>query len=133
MHAVLWFVGGRPAAKLSLNYGDCAMAHREQHGNREAKKPKNDKESRSAEGKKWDVTQVVEAKATSKHQTLAWSGTLALLSRCSSDLGRLTVGASIPSLHLPGNGCQGPAMVGPFLFSHAETNTLPRAWDCVMG
>jgi hypothetical protein len=43
------------------------MAHREQHGNREAKKPKKDKESRSAEPRKWDVTQIVEAKATSKH------------------------------------------------------------------
>ena len=67
MHAVLLFVSSRPATRLSLNHGDCAMAHREQHGNREAKKPKKDKESRSAEPKKWDVTQIVGAKATSKH------------------------------------------------------------------
>jgi hypothetical protein len=43
------------------------MAHREQHGNREAKKPKKGKESRGPEPGKWDVTQIVEAKATSKH------------------------------------------------------------------
>ena len=43
------------------------MAHREQHGNRETKKPKKDKGSRSAEPKQWDVTQIVEAKAASKH------------------------------------------------------------------
>jgi hypothetical protein len=43
------------------------MAHREQRGNREAKKPKRDKESHSAESRKWDVTQTVEVKATSKH------------------------------------------------------------------
>ena len=30
------------------------MAHREQHGNREAKKPKKDQGSRSAEPKKWE-------------------------------------------------------------------------------
>ena len=43
------------------------MAHREQHGNREAKKPKKDQGSRSAETKRWDVTEIVEAKSTSKH------------------------------------------------------------------
>jgi hypothetical protein len=43
------------------------MAHREQHGNREAKKPRNDQGSRSAEPKKWDVTEIVEAKSTAKH------------------------------------------------------------------
>jgi|GEM_PF-4022917 len=42
------------------------MAHREQHGNRETKKPKKDQASRSVEPRKWDVTQIVEAKATSK-------------------------------------------------------------------
>jgi hypothetical protein len=67
MHTVLWFVGGRPAAKSSFNHGDSAMAHREQHGNRETKKPKKDQASRSAEPSKWDVRQIVEAKATSKH------------------------------------------------------------------
>ncbi len=43
------------------------MAHREQHGNRETKKPKKDQASRSAEPSKWDARQIVEAKATSKH------------------------------------------------------------------
>ena len=43
------------------------MAHRERHGNREAKKPRKDQGSRSAEPKKWDVTEIVEAKCTSKH------------------------------------------------------------------
>lgn len=43
------------------------MAHREQHGNREAKKPKKDQGSRSAKPKKWDVTEIVEAKSTAKH------------------------------------------------------------------
>ena len=42
------------------------MAHREQHGNRETKKPKKDKEGRNAEPRKWGVTQIVEAKPTSK-------------------------------------------------------------------
>lgn len=43
------------------------MAHREQHGNREAKKPKKEKGGRSTEHKTWNVTEVVEAKSTSKH------------------------------------------------------------------
>jgi len=43
------------------------MAHREQHGSREAKKPRKDQGSRSAEPKKWDVTEIVEAKSTAKH------------------------------------------------------------------
>jgi hypothetical protein len=43
------------------------MAHREQHGNREAKKPKKNRGSRSDESKMWDVTEIVEAKSTSKH------------------------------------------------------------------
>jgi hypothetical protein len=47
------------------------MAHREQHGNREAKKPRKDQGSRSAEPKKWDVTEIVEAKSTAKHQTVS--------------------------------------------------------------
>jgi hypothetical protein len=60
-------VSGEPAARLTLSEGDCAMAHREQHGNRETKKPKKEKGSHSAEPKKWDVTQIVEAKSASKH------------------------------------------------------------------
>jgi hypothetical protein len=47
------------------------MAHREQHGNREAKKPKKDRGSRSDEPKTWDVTEIVEAKSTSKHKTVS--------------------------------------------------------------
>ena len=35
------------------------MAHREQHGSREAKKPKKGRGSRSAELKRWDVTEIV--------------------------------------------------------------------------
>jgi hypothetical protein len=42
------------------------MAHREQHGNREAKKPKKDQAGRSAEPKRLDVTEIVEAN-TAKH------------------------------------------------------------------
>jgi hypothetical protein len=49
-----------------------AMAHREQHGNREAKKPKKDKGSTKAQPSKWAVSEVavsevVEAQANSKH------------------------------------------------------------------
>jgi len=43
------------------------MAHREQHSNREAKKPKKDKETAREETHKWAVSKVVEAKSTSKH------------------------------------------------------------------
>ena len=43
------------------------MAHREQHGNREAKKPKKDKDSTQTQSGKWAVSEVVEAKASSKH------------------------------------------------------------------
>jgi hypothetical protein len=52
---------------VTLSYGDCAMAHREQHGNRETRKPKKDKEGRRAEPGKSGVTEIVEAKATSQH------------------------------------------------------------------
>jgi hypothetical protein len=44
-----------------------AMAHREQHGNRESKKPKKDKGSTKAQPSKWAVSEVIEAKASSKH------------------------------------------------------------------
>lgn len=45
-----------------------AMAHREQHGNREAKKPKKDhKQKTEALPRKWAVTEEVEARASSKH------------------------------------------------------------------
>jgi hypothetical protein len=46
---------------------DYAMAHREQHGNRETKKPKKDKGSTKAQLSKWSVREVVEAKDTSNH------------------------------------------------------------------
>ena len=42
------------------------MAHREQHGDREIKKPKKDKGSTKAQPSKWAVSEVVEVKATSK-------------------------------------------------------------------
>ncbi|WP_201836067.1 hypothetical protein [Microvirga zambiensis] len=46
------------------------MAHREQHGNREAKKPKKDKPkgSTTAQSSKWAVSEIVEARTdSSKH------------------------------------------------------------------
>jgi hypothetical protein len=45
------------------------MAHREQHGNREAKKPKKEKstDTTGALPKKWAVSEVVEARTNSKH------------------------------------------------------------------
>ena len=49
---------------------ESAMAHREQHGNREAKKPKKDKpkEAMTAQSPKWAVSEIVEARTdSSKH------------------------------------------------------------------
>ena len=43
------------------------MAHREQHGSREAKKPKKTKPSSDTQPGKWAVSEVIEAKATVKH------------------------------------------------------------------
>jgi hypothetical protein len=45
------------------------MAHREQHGNREAKKPKKDKPKGAvtAQSTKWAVSEIVEDRTTSKH------------------------------------------------------------------
>jgi hypothetical protein len=43
------------------------MAHREQHGNRETKKPKKDKGSTKMQPSQWAVSEVVEAKSSSKH------------------------------------------------------------------
>ena len=43
------------------------MAHREQHGNRETKKPKKDKGSTKAQPSKWSVSEVFEEKVSSKH------------------------------------------------------------------
>ncbi len=43
------------------------MPHREQHGNRETKKPKKDKSGMEARPARWSVSEVVEAKAGSKH------------------------------------------------------------------
>ncbi len=45
------------------------MAHREQHGNREAKKPKKDKPKGAgpAQSTKWAVSEIVEARLDSKH------------------------------------------------------------------
>jgi hypothetical protein len=43
------------------------MAHREQHGNREDKKPKKDKGSTKTQVSKWGVSEAAEAKGTTKH------------------------------------------------------------------
>jgi hypothetical protein len=45
------------------------MAHREQHGNREAKKPKKEKPKGSvtAHSAKWSVSELVEDRPESKH------------------------------------------------------------------
>ena len=46
------------------------MAHREQHGNREAKKPKKDKPKGAIteQSSKWTVSEIVEARTdSSKH------------------------------------------------------------------
>jgi hypothetical protein len=45
------------------------MAHREQHGNRETKKPKKERPKGSAgsESKRWAVSEALEEKAGSKH------------------------------------------------------------------
>lgn len=45
------------------------MAHREQHGNRETRKPKRDKPRDGAQPKtkRWAVSEVVEARDSSKH------------------------------------------------------------------
>jgi hypothetical protein len=45
------------------------MAHREQHGNREAKKPKKDKPKGvvTAQSPKWAVCEIVEGQTGSKH------------------------------------------------------------------
>jgi hypothetical protein len=45
------------------------MAHREQHTNREAKKPKKDKPKDGSQGSrsKWVVNEAVEAKTNEKH------------------------------------------------------------------
>jgi hypothetical protein len=49
---------------------ETAMAHREQHGNREAKKPKKEKPNGggAARPSKWAVSEIVEARTdSSKH------------------------------------------------------------------
>jgi hypothetical protein len=46
---------------------DYAMAHREQHGNREVKKPKKDKGNAKMQPSKWSVSEVIESKGGSKH------------------------------------------------------------------
>jgi hypothetical protein len=45
------------------------MAHREQHGNREAKKPKKEKPKAgvTAQSMKWPVSEIVEARPDAKH------------------------------------------------------------------
>jgi hypothetical protein len=45
------------------------MAHREQHGNREAKKPKKEKSKGgvTAQPTKWTVSEVVEVRTDTKH------------------------------------------------------------------
>jgi hypothetical protein len=46
------------------------MAHREQHGNREAKKPKKEKPKGGATARspKWAVSEIVEAQPDAKHE-----------------------------------------------------------------
>jgi hypothetical protein len=46
-----------------------AMAHREQHGNREAKKPKKEKSKGpvTAQSTKWSVSELVEDRPEAKH------------------------------------------------------------------
>ncbi len=48
---------------------DAIMAHREQHGSREAKKPKKDKPKGggTAQPSKWAVSEIVEARTDTKH------------------------------------------------------------------
>jgi hypothetical protein len=45
------------------------MAHREQHGNRETKKPKKDKPKGGVpvQSSKWAVNEIVEARTDTKH------------------------------------------------------------------
>ncbi|UVF21650.1 hypothetical protein HPT29_011245 [Microvirga terrae] len=44
------------------------MAHREQHGNRESKKPKKEKpKGGTQQPTKWAVSEIVEARSDSKH------------------------------------------------------------------
>jgi hypothetical protein len=49
--------------------GDNVVAHREQHGNREAKKPKKDKLKGAvpAQSTKWALSEIVEAQTDNKH------------------------------------------------------------------
>lgn len=42
------------------------MAHREQHGNREAKKPKKDKPKGAGPATKWAVSEIVEEQTDAK-------------------------------------------------------------------
>jgi hypothetical protein len=44
-----------------------AMAHREQHGNREAKKPKKEKSHGGAKPSRWAVSEVLEAHEAKLH------------------------------------------------------------------
>jgi hypothetical protein len=48
---------------------EAVMAHREQHGNRETKKPKKDKPKggMTAQSAKWAVSEIVEGQTDSKH------------------------------------------------------------------
>jgi hypothetical protein len=48
---------------------EMVMAHREQHGSREAKKPKKDKSKAAVtdQPSKWAVSEIVEARLDSKH------------------------------------------------------------------
>jgi hypothetical protein len=55
------------APHFSERWEGYAMAHREQHGNRESKKPKKDKGRTKTLPSQWAVSEVVEAQAGSKH------------------------------------------------------------------
>jgi hypothetical protein len=59
----------RRAPKAILDEKETGMAHREQHGNREAKKVKKEKPKGEvgAQSTRWAVSEIVEARTGSKH------------------------------------------------------------------
>jgi hypothetical protein len=67
--AQVWCRGVVQLAETSLTSKGSVMAHREQRGNREAKKPKKEKPQGgvAAGSKQWAVSEIVEARTDSKH------------------------------------------------------------------
>jgi hypothetical protein len=59
----------RRVPETILDVKETVMAHREQHGNREAKKPKKEKPKGEvgAQSTRWAVSEIVEARTGSKH------------------------------------------------------------------